>query len=151
MANIADLIENYILQKLAAEQKKPIVLRRADIATAIECAPSQISYVLNTRFTAEKGFSVESRRGLGGFIKITYHPNSNDLIFQKLHQKIDVNTTSEDLHRLLKYMLQNALVTRREAALIAHSIDSFYENMTPNMRANFAHSCLEIIANFKGE
>lgn len=74
LSNIADLIEEYILRKLAQENSSKVELRRTEIADEIACAPSQISYVLNTRFTAAKGFTVESRRGLGGFIRITRIP-----------------------------------------------------------------------------
>ena len=70
MSNIADMIEAYILQRLAMEQSGQVEIRRTDIAEEISCAPSQISYVLSTRFTPQKGFAVESRRGLGGFIRI---------------------------------------------------------------------------------
>ena len=63
MSNIADLIEEYILRRLAEQQNGKVELRRTDIADEISCAPSQISYVLSTRFTQDKGFVVESRRG----------------------------------------------------------------------------------------
>ena len=68
LSNIADLIEAYILRQLAAKQDGKVELRRTDIADEISCAPSQISYVLSTRFTPAKGFAVESRRGLGGLL-----------------------------------------------------------------------------------
>ena len=53
MSNIADLIEAYILRQLATQQDGKVELRRTDIANEISCAPSQISYVLSTRFTQE--------------------------------------------------------------------------------------------------
>ena len=69
--NIADAIEEYILQQLANKQDGQVELKRTELANKISCAPSQISYVLSTRFTHDKGFIVESRRGLGGYIRIT--------------------------------------------------------------------------------
>ena len=77
MSNIADMIESYILRQLAARQDGKVELRRTDIADEISCAPSQISYVLSTRLTQHKGFVVESRRGLGGFIRIVQVPHLN--------------------------------------------------------------------------
>ena len=62
MSNIADLIESYILRQLAAQEDGHVELRRTEIADKISCAPSQISYVLSTRFTPARGFRVESRR-----------------------------------------------------------------------------------------
>ena len=63
--NKADTIEEYILQRLKQNADKQIELKRTALADEISCAPSQISYVLSTRFTTERGFIVESRRGLG--------------------------------------------------------------------------------------
>lgn len=57
LSNIADLIEAYILRQLAAKQDGKVELRRTDIADEISCAPSQISYVLSTRFTPAKALS----------------------------------------------------------------------------------------------
>ena len=53
MSNIADMIESYILRQLASRQDGQVELRRTDIADEISCAPSQISYVLSTRFTQD--------------------------------------------------------------------------------------------------
>ena len=77
MGILADRIEQFILSKLLEEQKnmeEGIVLRRNELAAELNCAPSQISYVLSTRFSNDRGFIVESRRGLGGFISITRIP-----------------------------------------------------------------------------
>ena len=91
MSNIADLIEAYILRQLAAQQDGKVELRRTDIADEISCAPSQISYVLSTRFTQDKGFVVESRRGLGGYIRIVQVPTRN-MVYQDMLDKIDKDT-----------------------------------------------------------
>ena len=96
MSNIADLIEAYIRQQLAQQQDGKVELRRTDIADKISCAPSQISYVLSTRFTQDKGFVVESRRGLGGFIRIVQVPDRaqvKNMIFEDMRGKITGDTT----------------------------------------------------------
>ncbi len=117
LSNIADLIEEYILRKLAAEDSKKIELRRTDIAGEIECAPSQISYVLNTRFTLERGFTVESRRGLGGFIRITRVPIQK-MIYRDILQEIDEDIPFEKVKSIVHYLLKNRLISNREAALV---------------------------------
>ena len=78
MNNKADTIEEYILKQLMQNDDKQIELNRTALADKISCAPSQISYVLSTRFTMARGFMVESRRGLGGYIKITVVPEEID-------------------------------------------------------------------------
>ena len=70
MSVLADKIEQFILHKLLEDEEENIVLRRNELADELECAPSQISYVLSTRFSNDKGYLVESRRGSGGFVRI---------------------------------------------------------------------------------
>lgn len=150
MSNIADLIENYILQRLASQQNRNVILRRADIADAIECAPSQISYVLSTRFTTDKGFVVESRRGLGGFIRITRAP-LQDLVYSDLIDKIDSNITIKDLHHMLDYMLRHSMIKNREAALLYQAFNDVYDKLSPADRADFLRSLLITLADFAEE
>lgn len=150
MSNIADLIEHYILQRLASQRSSDVVLRRADIADAMECAPSQISYVLNTRFTSDKGFVVESRRGLGGFIKITRVPLQH-LVYNDLISKITENTTIKDLRGMINYMLRNDLIKNREAALIYQAFNHVYDKLTTEDRADFLRSLVATLADFEEE
>lgn len=71
MSLLADRIEALILQKMLEDQEREIILQRKELADELNCAPSQITYVLTTRFSPARGYEVESRRGLGGFIRIT--------------------------------------------------------------------------------
>ena len=68
---LSDRIEQFILNELRQQDERMVVLRRKDVAEKLECAPSQVTYVVNTRFTPSEGFSVESRRGANGFIRIS--------------------------------------------------------------------------------
>ena len=78
MSMIADKIEKFILDRMREEQEK-LILKRNELADELNCAPSQISYVLSTRFSNARGFDVESRRGLGGYIRIKkLNPESSD-------------------------------------------------------------------------
>ena len=117
MSNIADLIEAYILRQLAAQQDGKVELRRTDIADEISCAPSQISYVLSTRFTQDKGFVVESRRGLGGYIRIVQVPMKN-VVYQDMLEKINQDTEMPMVQSMVHYLLQHQMITTREAALM---------------------------------
>ena len=66
---LSDLIEEYI--KEIINSSNTVELRRSELASRFNCVPSQINYVIQTRFIPELGFYVESRRGGGGYIKIT--------------------------------------------------------------------------------
>lgn len=128
MSNIADLIEEYILRKLAQENSSKVELRRTEIADEIACAPSQISYVLNTRFTAAKGFTVESRRGLGGFIRITRIPIQK-MIYRDILRQIDEATTFEQAESFVRLLLQYQMIRRSEAALSMQLITLAFERL----------------------
>ena len=69
MANISDIIEKFIIQTLGEEDS--VDISRNQLADYFSCAPSQINYVLDTRFTFDKGYLKESKRGGSGFIKIS--------------------------------------------------------------------------------
>lgn len=133
MANIADLIENYILQRLSsdagrdAEGGRQVELRRTDIAGEISCAPSQISYVLSTRFTKERGFVVKSRRGLGGYIKILQIPLKN-IVYQDMLQKITADTEFATVQSMVRYLHEHQMISKREAALMMQVIASLYNS-----------------------
>ena len=66
MRNLADAIENFIIRQLLEDSEDTVLVQRNELADKLSCAPSQISYVISTRFTPEKGYLVESRRGSGG-------------------------------------------------------------------------------------
>lgn len=70
MASLADLIEEYI-ESLIAEGEGMAEIQRVLVADHFRCAPSQISYVIASRFSPERGYIIESRRGGGGFIRLT--------------------------------------------------------------------------------
>ena len=65
MDKVADFIESWIIGRLRSAGNNVVIVRRNELAEELECAPSQVSYVLSTRFTVERGYLVESRRGSG--------------------------------------------------------------------------------------
>ena len=147
MSNIADLIEDYILRRLAAEHNRKVELKRSDIADEISCAPSQISYVLSTRFTQDKGFVVESRRGLGGFIRIGRVP-LQDLIYQDILAKIDTTITLEELNDMVRYLFNRQIIQKREAALLLQTVSVVFDKLEPKDRVALIKSLIMTLANF---
>lgn len=147
LSNIADLIEEYILRRLSREQDSKVELRRTEIADEIDCAPSQISYVLNTRFTIAKGFTVESRRGLGGFIRITRVPLQN-IIYQDILNKINEETSLEDIKLIVRYLVQHGFIANREAAILFQVVPFIFAKMEEKERIDFLHTIFLTLANF---
>ena len=150
MSNIADMIESYILRQLATRQDGQVELRRTDIADEISCAPSQISYVLSTRFTQDKGFVVESRRGLGGFIRIVQVP-LRDLVYQDMLSKIDENTDMETVQSMVRYLTQHGMVETREAALLMQMVTGLFrsETLAAKERVQMLKTMILTLENFR--
>ena len=136
MSMIADKIEKFILDRMREEQEK-LILKRNELADELDCAPSQISYVLSTRFSNERGFDVESRRGLGGYIRIKkINPESSDSLPavttyriyegpKAVERLIDMRDVDQSLFQLL----QSEKITRREAQLMHNSFATLIENV----------------------
>jgi len=136
--NKADTIEQYILQRLKQTTDRQIELKRTALADEISCAPSQISYVLSTRFTAERGFVVESRRGLGGYIKIALVPEELDqkqMLYRDMMSQIDEDTPFSLVKSMLAYLMNNKIITRREAEIMAQTVANFYQLESVNKMA----------------
>ena len=136
MSMIADKIEKFILDRMHEEQEK-LILKRNELADELDCAPSQISYVLSTRFSNERGFDVESRRGLGGYIRIKkINPESSDSLSAVTTYRIyeGQNTVERlidirDVDQSLFQLLQSEKITRREAQLMHNSFATLIENV----------------------
>ena len=150
MSNIADMIESYILRQLATRQDGQVELRRTEIADEISCAPSQISYVLSTRFTQDKGFVVESRRGLGGFIRIVQVP-LRDLVYQDMLSKINEETDMEAVQSMVRYLAQHGMVETREAALLMQVVTGLFhsETLAAKERVQMLKTMILTLENFR--
>ena len=152
--NKADTIEEYILKRLRQNADRQIELKRTALADEISCAPSQISYVLSTRFTTERGFIVESRRGLGGYIRITLIPEELDqkqLLYRDMMSDIDEETPFEAVKEMLEFLLRDKLITRREAELAAQMTFALYKSeaakkIAPDERAKLTRSIFDTFA-----
>lgn len=123
MRNVSEIIEQYLKQKLQQSPEGAVEIQRNELADRFQCVPSQINYVIQTRFTLEKGYLVESKRGGGGYIRIQkVHLNAHgsiiDFIFQTIQNQID-QTSSEGLVYRLR---EGGYITDREANLIRAAI-----------------------------
>jgi len=119
MANIADIIEEYIKARLNRSNSGTVIFRRVELAERFQCVPSQINYVLGTRFSANRGYIVETRRGGGGFVRIIRIPleDSADLI-DIIYDKIGGRVSLSDAISIIRYLYEEELITKREAHLM---------------------------------
>ncbi|TCZ67507.1 CtsR family transcriptional regulator [Paenibacillus albiflavus] len=123
MRNVSEMIEQHLKNMLQQSPEGAVEIQRNELADRFECVPSQINYVISTRFTLEKGYLVESKRGGGGYIRIQkIHLQSCgsilDFIFHTIQDQID-QTSSEGLVYRLH---EGGHITVREANLIKAAI-----------------------------
>ncbi|SET72557.1 transcriptional regulator [Oceanobacillus limi] len=124
MSNISDIIEQYLKNVLQSKGQDVIEIKRSEIADQFKCVPSQINYVINTRFTMEKGYIVESKRGGGGYIRIIRikHQDKSELI-DEIIKLINPTVTQQASIDVLERLLEEKLVTEREAKIMVSAID----------------------------
>ena len=123
MSNISDVIESYLKQILQDNKKNLVEIKRSEIADQFKCVPSQINYVINTRFTVEKGYMVESKRGGGGYIRIirVKHDEKAQLI-DEIVKMISPTVTQQAAIDILERMHEEDIITEREAKIMASAV-----------------------------
>ncbi|WP_430789333.1 CtsR family transcriptional regulator [Virgibacillus flavescens] len=124
MSNISDIIEQHLKEILETARQDAIEIKRSEIASQFKCVPSQINYVINTRFTVEKGYIVESKRGGGGYIRIIRikYQEHSDLI-DEIIDLINPTVTQQSSIDILERLLEEELITEREAKIMLSAID----------------------------
>jgi len=123
MPNLCDYIEEYLSNLLEEAQDGVIELQRSELAGKFRCVPSQINYVLLTRFSPARGYLVESRRGGGGFIRITrLRLGRAEEILQQLENMGDL-VSQQAAEHFIGRLLREGLVTPREAALMRAAVN----------------------------
>lgn len=124
MSNITDVIERYLKQILQSKGKNMIEIKRNEIADQFQCVPSQINYVINTRFTIEKGYVIESKRGGGGYIRIfrIEHQDESELI-DDIIEMINPTVSQQAAIDVLERLLGKEIITEREEKIILSAID----------------------------
>ena len=116
---IAKMIEEMLEQSGGA-----LELQRNEMAGRLGCVPSQISYVITSRFTPERGYLIESRRGGGGHIRIVrkqmHHNEYLMHFFYAVGDEIDEN----EAHAYLRNLLDNGIITEREAVIVGNAVSN---------------------------
>jgi len=147
MRNISDIIENHLKLILDQSQSGYIVIQRSELADQFQCVPSQINYVINTRFTVEKGYLVESKRGGGGFIRISkVKLNKNQDILQNIHELIGEELAQSTAEDIIERLYDAHILTEREArimkAVVHRNVLSFHIQVRDQLRAKLMKAML---------
>lgn len=146
MASMTDMIEEFI--KNLMKGNNTIQIQRNELATLFNCAPSQINYVLTTRFTVDKGYYIESKKGGGGYIQIIKMQNDKKTYLQLLvNEKIGTQISYKRARDIIYGLEEMGLITKKETKIILYSIDDkslnipIYE-LKEKVRANILKNVL---------
>ena len=115
---LSDAIEQFIKTMLSQEAPE-VELKRNELAEYFNCAPSQINYVLATRFTPDHGYIIESRRGGGGYIRIfRMAQDTSEQLIYLLNERVGDAIDALSASHLVQQLLERELVTEGEAAMM---------------------------------
>ncbi len=115
---LSDMIEEFI-KDLWAQDEEKVELKRNELAEYFGCAPSQINYVLSTRFTPDHGYVIESQRGGGGYIRITRMTTGvKDQIAWLLQDRIGESITAPEARILCLRLAEQGTIPKKAAELL---------------------------------
>lgn len=150
MARLSDIIEEFIKEMFQENNESELQIKRNELANYFSCAPSQINYVLTTRFTEDKGYYIESKRGGGGCIIIrriefTNNKNLKELIVDRIGNSI----TYDNAINIIDGLVEMAIITEREAIIMKIAInDRVFGNIDTSrnmLRANILKNIIMVI------
>lgn len=133
---LSDLISQQILAMIEESDENIAEIQRNEFAERIGCVPSQINYVLSSRFTPEHGYMIESRRGGGGYIRITRIKLSESAaimhIINSMGSSIDLSTA----RIIIENCIHSNLISNEAASLILAALSgNVFRNIPSENRA----------------
>jgi len=163
---MTDILEQYIMNLFNEATEDHIIIKRSNVAQKFDCVPSQLNYVIKTRFTPEHGFIIESKRGGGGFIritKITLHKNKDyiDYLIETIDNEI---LEVDEAMRIAKILLEKEyidkfdynhfidsveIVTEVHNQFLEHIDDNSSEEMISKTKANLKDLTIRFLTNIK--
>ena len=120
---LSDTIESFIKELLGSSEEDGVELKRNELAEYFGCAPSQINYVLSTRFTPDHGYMIESRRGGGGCIRIVHvERNQGDYLDYLIRERGGLSLADKDAQLLLRQLVESSTISREDGMMIAAAL-----------------------------
>lgn len=143
MGRLVDEIERYLKSLLAESPTGRVEIQRNALALRFRCVPSQINYVLMTRFTLHHGFYVESRRGGGGFLRISRVPlASRPSPAREIFKFIGEVLSEAEALAIVERLEMEGLLSRREAMLVRGALSRGIMKVVPSARDKLRASLL---------
>ena len=131
-----------LIEEMLNEGDGVLELQRNEMATRLGCVPSQISYVISSRFTPERGYVIESRRGGGGYIRIVRKQMGRDEYLMHFFCAIGELISENESIAYLKNLLGNDCITEREFRIAASALSSTSLSALPYELRSFVRADL---------
>lgn len=130
---LSDMLTQYIMEMIEAEGNAEI--RRNELADRFGCVPSQINYVLTSRFTPEQGYIIESRRGGGGYIRISRVVSDKSTMLMHLINSIGTELDNITSEIMIKNLCARSIISNEAARLmLTAGADRTLQTVTPSQR-----------------
>ena len=140
---ISDEVAKYLLE-LLEESHCDIQIQRNELANNIGCVPSQINYVITSRFTPEHGYIVESRRGGGGYIRITRIKTEKSTAIMNIINSIGSKLDALSAEMIIKSLIQRGIISENTSKLMLSAVsDRVYTDIPVNLRCILRASILK--------
>lgn len=155
---LSDRIEQLILQLMDKQNDGPVTLSRNELADYLGCAPSQVTYVINTRFTPNRDYVVESRRGNGGYIRISLSPKGKKRteeaenkheVSSETHKKEGVSgkeaysSVEKDVMGYFRMIRHCGVISEREFKLITCMLESLFAVCPEERETELMHALVK--------
>lgn len=137
--SLADRIEQYLKVLIERTDDKQIEIQRSELAETFGCVPSQVTYVISTRFTEFEGYLTESRRGGKGFVRIT-----------RYQMEDEENAGKDELMILIDELMQENLITASQGEILQHLVACAFKDMSPQHRKNLFKQIKVALADYTG-
>ncbi|MDO5397921.1 MAG: CtsR family transcriptional regulator [bacterium] len=122
MSGISDKIEAFITALLEEEESRCIDLKRNELAGIFNCVPSQINYVISTRFSPQRGYAVESKRGGGGYLRIRRISSPQTSPIRTVIESIDGSVSASDAEAYIKWLQKSGSIDEKGTAIMLAAV-----------------------------
>lgn len=125
-----------LIEEMLEEGGGSTEVKRNDLAAQLGCVPSQINYVITSRFTPEKGYMTESRRGGGGFIRIVRIKMTKNEYLMHFFHAIGDSIDETEARAYIRNLLDHGILTEKEAAITAQAVSAAALEKCPAEKKN---------------
>lgn len=136
--SLADKIEEYLKVLIERSENRQVEIQRSELAETFDCVPSQVTYVLSTRFTEETGYLTESRRGGKGYVKIT----------RLEHGDLKSDTARKELISFIDEMKDKRNISAKEAEMLKFLTNYAFKGFSAEERNRIFKAVKQALADY---